>query len=76
MNLNPAAPADMASEDMEKNVHNHFKGSPHDSDDGDHHNVVVGETRDLHRNLKGRHMQMIAMCVLPLLQRSKCCAQD
>ena len=64
------------ADDMEKNHHNHFHGSPHDSDDGAH-NVVVGETRDLHRNLKGRHMQMIAMCVPPLLELcDKCCAQD
>lgn len=38
-------------------------GHPSSDDDAGAHDIVVGEQNELHRNLKGRHMQMIAMSV-------------
>lgn len=39
------------------------KGDAHIHTGSDPENLVVGETNGLHRDLKGRHMQMIAMQV-------------
>lgn len=60
------------SPELEKNQYN---ASPNDSDfdkqpkgrlsedDGIVDNLAVGQQNELHRSLKGRHMQMIAMLV-------------
>jgi len=51
----------------EKPVHaslgDHFHGHQLDGDHGMDHDIVVGDQNVLHRELKGRHMQMIAMYV-------------
>jgi len=41
----------------------HFHGHQLDGDHGEDHDIIVGDQNVLHRDLKGRHMQMIAMCV-------------
>lgn len=63
----PSAAATMAVPEAEKAQ---YDGSPHDSDHspvgdtpGRHFSVTSINQNELHRSLKGRHMQMIAMCV-------------
>lgn len=63
----PSAAAAMAVPEAEKAQ---YDGSPHDSDHspvgdtpGRHFSVTSINQNELHRSLKGRHMQMIAMCV-------------